>query len=73
MKIIPHEKYPNMYRIQWPDKTISVKTPNPDREGGHYGFYNKTRVKEIFKREGIKDYVLGKTYTSPMARFEEDG
>lgn len=73
MKIILDKKYPEMYRVQWPDGTVSVSTPNPDKKGGHYGFYNKTRVNEFLKRPGIENYVLDQTYNSPMARLEGQG
>jgi hypothetical protein len=68
MKIVPDKKYPNMYRIQWPNGDISISTPSPDKPGGHYGFYSKTRAKELLRREDIKNYTLDKTYNSPMAR-----
>lgn len=73
VKIIKDKKYPKMYRVQWPDKTISVNTPNPDKLDGHYGFYNKTRAKEFLHREGIENYTVGLTYDSPMARREGSG
>ena len=34
MKIIPYEKYPGMYQLQWEDGTLSAD------------FYNKTRAIE---------------------------
>ena len=72
MKIIPDKKYPNMYRVEWPNGDVSISTPNPDKEGGHYGFYNKSRAKELLRRNGIKNYDLNKTYSSPMARLDVD-
>jgi hypothetical protein len=68
VKIVADKKYPNMYRVQWDDGTISVSTPNPDKKDGHYGFYNKSRAKEFLYREGIENYILDQTYNSPMAR-----
>ncbi len=34
MKTVPDKKYPNMYRVEWPDGVLSAD------------FYNKTRAKE---------------------------
>ena len=72
MKIIPDKKYPNMYRVEWPTGDVSISTPNPDKEGGHYGFYNKSRAKELLRRNEIENYALNKTYSSPMARLDVD-
>lgn len=70
MKLVKHEKYDNMFYIEWPDGSRSIDTPYPDRVGGHYGFYNKTNAKEIMKREGIEDYDRGVTYGNPLGRPE---
>ncbi len=70
MKIVKDKKHKNMYRVKWPDGTVSVSTPNPDKEGGHYGFYNKTRAKEFLKRGDIENYIEDVTYDAPMARIE---
>ena len=70
MRLIKDKKHSKMYRIQWPNGDISISTSNPDRKGGHFGFYNKTRAKEIMKREGIKNYILDQTYNAPSARLE---
>jgi hypothetical protein len=73
IEIIPEEKYPGMYRLQWPNGDISVSTPHPEREGGHYGFYNDTRVEELSRRLGIENYTKGRTYNAPAARLEARG
>ncbi len=70
MEIIKDSKYPEMFRLKWPNGDISINTPNPDKKGGHYGFYNKTRALELSKRNDIKNYTVGKTYDAPMARLE---
>lgn len=70
MKLVKHEKYPDMYYIEWPDGTRSIDTPKPDRKDGHYGFYSLTNAKEIMKREGIENYTPGITYGSPLGRPE---
>jgi hypothetical protein len=54
VRIIPDKKYPNMYRLQWRDKSISVEyydSRDPMSDGGpnSYGMYNLTRVKDILK------------------------
>lgn len=67
MKIVKDKQHTDMYRVQWPDGTISVNTPYPDREGGHYGFYNKARAKEFLKRKDIENYQLGITYNASVA------
>lgn len=58
MKIIQDKKHKNMFRIQWPDKTVSTD------------FYNQTRAKEHLQRADIENLVVGRTYNSPMARRE---
>jgi hypothetical protein len=68
MKILKDTKYPNMYRVQWPDKTISVANEKPEQAEGHFGFYNKSRAKDHLRREGIENYTLGLTYDAPTAR-----
>ena len=70
MKIIKDKKYPDMYRLKWPNGDISVGTtdPKPWEKGGHYGFYNKTRANDLINREGIENYTLGQTYDAPRAR-----
>jgi len=72
MKIIPHEKYKDMYRLQWPDGFVSTNSVNPKpwEPGGHYGFYNKTRALELCKRQGIEDYAPGVTYADPSSRID---
>lgn len=57
IKIIPDKKYPNMYRLQWRDKSISVeyydsRDPMPDGGPDSYGMYNLTRAKDILKNYG---------------------
>ena len=49
IKIIPDNKYPDMYRLQWANGDISVGSVNPKpwEKGGHYGFYNKTVANDI--------------------------
>lgn len=71
MKIVEDKKYPNMYRVQWPNGDISVNTPHPEKEDGHYGFYNKTRAKEFLKRKGINKYDRGYTHGDPLGRSQE--
>lgn len=73
MKIIPDRKYPNMYRVQWPNGDISVGSDNPKpwEIDGHYGFYNYTRAKEFLRREGIEEYDRGVTVRSPLGRAGE--
>ena len=75
MKVVKDKKYPNMYRIQWPNGDISVgtKDPKPWEKGGHYGFYNKTRAVEHSKRYGIENYILDVTYNAPAARSKAHG
>jgi hypothetical protein len=68
VKIVPDKKYPDLYRIQWPNGDISVKTPNPEYKGGHWGFYNKTRAKEHLYRKGIENYTKGVTYKASVAQ-----
>jgi len=70
MKIIPEEKHPGMYRLQWDAGDISVGTtdPKPYAPGGHYGFYNWTRAKEISKRIDIETYEREVTYNNPLGR-----
>lgn len=70
IKIIPDNKYPDMYRVQWPNEDISIGTadPKPWELEGHYGFYNKTRAKEFLSREGIEEYARGVTYKHPLGR-----
>jgi len=75
MKIVKDNKHPEMYRLDWEDGTKSVPSQNPKpwAKGGHYGFYNKTRAKEHLRREGIENYIIGRTYDAPMARLEARG
>lgn len=75
MRIVEDKKYKNMYRLDWEDGTRSVSSqdPKPWAKGGHYGIYNKTRAKDLMKREGIENYTLGVTYDAPMARLEARG
>lgn len=73
MKIVKDKKYPTMYRIKWDNGDISISTPNPDKEGGHYGFYNKSRAKDFLRREGIENYTLGVTYDASVAPREARG
>lgn len=70
MKLVQHEKYENMYYIEWPNGDRSIDTKHPDREGGHYGFYSLTNAKEILKRKGIEEYERGVTYNNPLGRPE---
>jgi len=72
MKIVPDKKYPKMYRIQWPDGSLSSNSvsPKPWEKGGCYGFYNLSRAKEILKRQNIEDYVPGVIYRNPKSGIE---
>lgn len=49
VRIIPHEKYLGMYRLQWENGDVSAGTTNPKpwMPGGHYGFYSKTWATHI--------------------------
>lgn len=71
IKLIKDKKYPNMYRLQWPDGTISISTPHPDRKGGHYGFYSKTRAKELIVMFSEKKMTIGRSYMHPLARIND--
>ncbi len=75
MRIVEDKKYPDMYRIQWPNGDISVgtKDPKPWEKDGHYGFYNKTRAKEFLHRKNIENYKVDKTYKGPVAHREGRG
>jgi len=70
MKIVKDKKHPGMYRIKWPDGTISVSNSNPEMKDGNYGFYNKIRAKEFLRRLDIEDHVLDQIYNSPVAQLE---
>jgi hypothetical protein len=61
VRIIPDKKYPNMYRLQWRDKSISVEyydSRDPMKDGGpnSYGMYNLTRAKDILKN--YREYAI---------------
>jgi hypothetical protein len=58
MKLVKHEKYEDMYYIQWPNGDLSED------------FYNKTRASQLLKRDGILDYKRGVTYADPMSRID---
>jgi hypothetical protein len=68
MKLVRDKKYPELYKLQWPNGDISISTPHPDRKGGHYGFYNKTRAKEHMLREDILDLPQNVSVAHPRAR-----
>lgn len=70
LKIVKDKQHKGMWRIKWPDGTISVNTPNPDRPGGHYGFYNKTRAKELARRlEGV-NLTEGLSWNASVGQLE---
>ena len=54
-KIAPDSKYPNMYRLQWKDGSLSGKYKEPGgplEDGdpiGSYGMYNLTRARDILR------------------------
>ena len=75
MKIVPDLKYKNMYRIKWENGDISVgsENPKPWQKGGIYGFYNKTRAKELIKSENIENYTKGLIYKASVAQLEARG
>lgn len=68
MRIQIDTKYPELYRVVWPNGDISVNSKNPEYAVGHFGFYNKSRAKEFLKREGIENYERGVTYNHPLGR-----
>lgn len=54
IRIIEDKKYPNMYRLQWKNGDISIRTweegcPTRDGYQESYGMFNKTRALDILK------------------------
>lgn len=68
VKIVNDKVHKDMYRLEWPNKDVSVASENPEYKEGHFGFYNKTRAKELIRREGIENYDRGITYNHPLGR-----
>lgn len=75
VKIIPHERYPDMYRLQWDNGDVSTRSEclPPTWEPDTYGFYNKTRATELSKKPGIENYKFHKVYKHSKGIFPEVG
>lgn len=70
VRIIPDKKYPNMYRLQWENGDISIRTweeGKPKRDGYQesYGMYNKTMATDILKH--YEDYILNMSLRGSVA------
>lgn len=59
MKIVPHKTYEKMYRLQWPDGSLSVD------------FYNIHWAEEHLRRKGIESLIPGKLYLDPKSPIEQ--
>ena len=73
IRVVKDRTHPGMFRLKWSDGTISVNTPHPDRKNGHYGFYNKTRAKELARRLVGVELPVGVSWNASVGQLEARG
>lgn len=71
IRIIEDNKYPKMYRLQWKNGDISIRTweegcPKRDGYQESYGMFNKTRALDILKNYAEYERALALRKNSPL-------